>query len=157
MLRKKLNLLNIFGEFRYHTVFGISLQSYLSGENIKNMSKLTKSKHLHIYERRKNSDHVFRCTDPDCTHWDVKDNIEGKRAECLFCGAPFILTADSLRRQKPRCENCIGKTINEIKAERGGKEVTPEVETKADALADEIARMFGIEEKKDEITTSNEG
>lgn len=62
-------------------------------------------KHFHTYKRSKNKN-IFRCTKPDCTHYNTKEMITGKRAECPVCHGTFILSTDSLRRAEPRCLSC---------------------------------------------------
>ena len=61
--------------------------------------------HLHIYKRSK-SKHIYKCMHPDCTHFTDKDFLEGKRARCLKCQEPFVLTKMQLNNLIPRCSNC---------------------------------------------------
>ena len=64
--------------------------------------------HIHIYERvgsAKQPNPRYRCIHPDCTHYQIKDMIRGKRAMCE-CGTTFILTWDQLRLRRPRCAKC---------------------------------------------------
>ena len=66
--------------------------------------------HLHIYERvstRKDPKQLFRCVDPDCSHYTKKSFLAGKRASCFFCFNEFILTSEQLNNKKPKCNDCI--------------------------------------------------
>jgi len=65
--------------------------------------------HVHIYERvgaRKNNVNPrFRCINPDCTHYAMKDMIKGKRAQCE-CGNTFLLNWEELQLKRPKCARC---------------------------------------------------
>ena len=63
-------------------------------------------KHLHTYERSKAKKTVYRCIDPDCTHYTSRDLLQGKRSSCFACGTPFILDHAQLRNWRPKCPMC---------------------------------------------------
>lgn len=64
-------------------------------------------KHLHTYKRVTGKKHLFRCNDPDCTHFVDKRFLDGKRARCPFCGIDYILTWRELQLAVPHCPNCL--------------------------------------------------
>lgn len=74
-------------------------------------------KHLHTYERVKGSTTRYRCIHPDCTHFTLKSLLKGVRAVCNGCLESFIMSGESLRRVRPKCQNCIrsGKNHNKVK------------------------------------------
>lgn len=63
-------------------------------------------KHIHTYARIRKRPLYFRCTHPDCSHYNHKDLLIGKRARCPICGESFILTWRELRLSKPHCPTC---------------------------------------------------
>lgn len=92
-------------------------------------------KHLHLYERSKTNRNVYRCVDPDCTHYHQRAYLIGKRALC-YCGSPFILTAMQLRNARPVCPKCA----------RNRKQMT-----RVDAVATDIMKtLFGDENDTEE-------
>lgn len=66
-------------------------------------------KHLHTYEKRpkvkgeKSGVTIYRCIDPDCSHKIVREDLFGKRANCPYCGEPYILNPRILRLKLPHC------------------------------------------------------
>lgn len=70
----------------------------------------TIEKHIHQYVRKKEKDSkgrtYFRCFDKLCYHTALRSDLIGKACICSFCGMEFILTAEALRRAKPRCLAC---------------------------------------------------
>lgn len=71
-------------------------------------------KHIHTYERSKLNNRTYRCADPECSHYSRKELIEGKQAQCKFCGAIFILTAYDLTLKNPRCKRCSNLKRNKL-------------------------------------------
>ena len=67
-----------------------------------------KPTHLHMYKRHAEKERIFRCMDPDCSHYIDVGFLEGKRSACPFCTEPFILTEVQLKNQFPRCDACKG-------------------------------------------------
>ncbi len=64
------------------------------------------TKHLHLYERIRARPNYYKCNHPDCTHYLHKMYLPHKRAICYVCLEPFIITSNSLRFAKLRCEGC---------------------------------------------------
>ena len=70
------------------------------------------SPHIHQYVRATKPDgskdpRKYRCNHPDCTSFDFKNNLIGKRALCAVCGQrEVILTVGMLRLSKPACTFC---------------------------------------------------
>ncbi len=67
--------------------------------------------HIHKYHRRKfgATGFVWACAFSDCTHYIPKHSAslaEGRQSICNQCGGEFVLTAESLLDEKPRCEDC---------------------------------------------------
>ena len=50
-----------------------------------------KPKHLHEYMRSASNKDIYRCVDPDCTHYQSRAFLEGKRARCYKCKQEMIL------------------------------------------------------------------
>jgi formylmethanofuran dehydrogenase subunit E len=67
--------------------------------------KKTVEKHYHTYERSRSNLEVYRCLDPECTHFNRKEFLEGKKARCK-CGDLFILSYEQLKNKTPVCSNC---------------------------------------------------
>jgi len=65
-----------------------------------------KTKHLHEYVRSNANKKIYRCMDPDCTHYQSRDYLEGKRARCHKCKEEMILTKLQLRNRVPVCLDC---------------------------------------------------
>lgn len=69
-----------------------------------------KKQHLHIYERIRGKGGMttkYRCIDPDCTHREFANLIEGKRARCSICKVnEIIINRDDLKRKHFRCVDC---------------------------------------------------
>lgn len=76
-------------------------------------------KHLHTYRRSKTNSDIYRCLDPDCTHYTHREFIEGKRALCGKCRSEFIVSKEQLKNALPVCINC--SHSNAAKAHRGVK------------------------------------
>jgi hypothetical protein len=62
--------------------------------------------HLHTYKRDRKKKHLFRCIDPDCTHYTYKHLLEGNRAACNDCHGEMILSVYNLKTARPKCDNC---------------------------------------------------
>ena len=79
-----------------------------------------KPKHLHEYMRSSGSKNIYRCTDPDCTHYQQKEFLLGKRARCGKCKNEMILTKDQLKNRVPSCMNCsksrASKRVKEVRS-----------------------------------------
>lgn len=70
----------------------------------------TRRKHLHKYERvilGSKGYVVFRCVEPDCSHYIAKDFAKGKMCACNRCDGPMILDTRAMSLVRPHCENCI--------------------------------------------------
>lgn len=66
------------------------------------MSSLMKNEHiLHIYQRSRDNIEIYRCIHPDCTHYQKRSLIIGKRAECK-CGTAFIIAAKDVKGGKQK-------------------------------------------------------
>ena len=72
-------------------------------------------KHLHIYERVKHKPEIYRCIHPECSHYDKKYLLTGKRAKCV-CGNDYLLTARALKLKKPHCDSC-GRLSDKVQKE----------------------------------------
>jgi formylmethanofuran dehydrogenase subunit E len=75
-------------------------------------------KHLHIYERSKPKHvkpQIFRCVDPDCSHYTTREFLIGKRSRCIQCGTEFILDLVQLANKKPKCINCSDTKESKVK------------------------------------------
>ena len=78
-----------------------------------------KSKHLHEYMRSSSNKDIYRCVDPDCTHYQQKEFLVGKRARCHKCKNDMILTKDQLMNKIPSCMNCsksrVAKRVKDVR------------------------------------------
>lgn len=63
-------------------------------------------KHLHTYRRSRANPEIYKCLDPDCTHYTKREFIEGKRALCGKCHSEFIISKEQLKNALPVCINC---------------------------------------------------
>ena len=67
-------------------------------------------KHLHKYRRvRQGKDKkyiIFKCIEPQCSHFIRKDMIEGKLSSCNSCDSPFIIDKYAMLLAKPKCVSC---------------------------------------------------
>ncbi len=63
-------------------------------------------KHLHEYVRSSQNKNIYRCVDPDCSHYQNKIYLEGKRARCTKCKEEWIITKDQLENKTPVCIKC---------------------------------------------------
>lgn len=66
--------------------------------------------HLHTYRRSKLNKKIFQCTDPDCTHQNIRENLLGKRAQCSVCSAPMILEGFHFKLAQIKCDECRADT-----------------------------------------------
>lgn len=69
------------------------------------MSRPVITKHLHSYEKSSthNSDwrkQVYRCKDPQCTHYQTAQFIEGKEVSCFKCHLPTIVEKKTLWKSR---------------------------------------------------------
>jgi len=62
-------------------------------------------RHVHTYERSPWNKKIYRCADPECSHFVNKKMILGKVSMCK-CGNKFILTPYDLLLKNPLCTNC---------------------------------------------------
>jgi formylmethanofuran dehydrogenase subunit E len=78
-----------------------------------------KPKHLHEYMRSIANKNIYRCVDPDCTHYQSREFLEGKRARCYKCKREMLLTKNQLKNRVPVCTECTkskaGKRIRGVK------------------------------------------
>lgn len=68
-------------------------------------------KHLHIYRRVKvgKNDHtVYRCMEPNCSHFQQPELMEGKFAKCPRCGNPYVITERMIKDKvvNLHCDDC---------------------------------------------------
>lgn len=63
-------------------------------------------KHIHEYSRSRTNKKIYRCVHPECTHYNQKEFLEGKKARCRKCHQPFILDKTQLKNKDPRCLKC---------------------------------------------------
>jgi len=80
-------------------------------ENLKhvrapNLIKVEANRHLHIYQRSAKNKDIYKCIDPDCTHYTQKEMIEGKRVRCGKCKEQMIVPKDQLRNKLVVCVMC---------------------------------------------------
>lgn len=82
------------------------------------------SKHIHKYRRvnigRDGKKYwIMRCVKPGCTHYTAMASklscpmLRDSLAECHRCGDRFILNRRALRMERPCCDGCIKKKIND--------------------------------------------
>src|SRR6187399_203489 len=65
-----------------------------------------KPKHLHEYMRSVVNKNIYRCVDPDCTHYQSREFLEGKRARCYKCKREMLLSKGQLKNRVPVCTEC---------------------------------------------------
>ena len=83
-------------------------------------------RHRHAYKkvkRRHSEGYYFMCTHPECTHWAIQENMQGKMALCGECKEEFIMKGHVFRKKLLTCPKCNGKQ-------------TPQEVINADALDD---------------------
>lgn len=71
---------------------------------------MAKRKHLHKYEKvilGKSGYTVFRCIEPDCSHYIAKEFVKGKLCACNRCDNPMIMDTRAMNLTKPHCVDCI--------------------------------------------------
>ena len=73
-------------------------------------------KHTHQYVRMRENKDTYLCAHPDCSHYQKRELLVGKRSTCI-CGEEFILNYKALTLKRPHCENCgaAGKRKQDIK------------------------------------------
>lgn len=49
---------------------------------------------------------VFRCADPDCTHFTGVEMVLGKKSLCNLCGQEYIISRTEALMVVPRCQLC---------------------------------------------------
>lgn len=66
--------------------------------------------HVHTYHRIKyGKEFVWKCDHPQCSHFAREAIVKGKPCVCYKCGVnTFLLTADKMRRVRPKCDACQG-------------------------------------------------
>lgn len=65
-------------------------------------------KHIHKYIRVKIGNHIeYKCALAGCPHHLRIELVVGRFSLCNECGNKFTMTKYSIRRAKPKCENCI--------------------------------------------------
>jgi hypothetical protein len=77
-------------------------------------------KHTHSYVRRGSKglakkEKLWKCADPNCTHFTTREDVLGKLSLCPNCMTKeFVLTHEDLRRAKPKCKDCANTAEAEI-------------------------------------------
>ncbi len=75
-------------------------------------------RHVHKYIRTQlRFAVVWRCADPECTHFmppHQEGLMEGRASFCWGCGEQFILDLDALQEEMPRCVTCRTPAIAEF-------------------------------------------
>lgn len=72
------------------------------------------AKHTHKYYRiriGKNKRIEFKCGINGCVHHLTPELALGRLCICWVCGKEFYLNRESLKRAKPRCDECIERKI----------------------------------------------
>lgn len=119
------------------------------------MNAIMKDKHqghVHVYERSENINpnwikQVYRCIDPDCSHYTQAQFIIGKRALCAVCKEPMVIEKAQLRNKKV-VGLCCSKS-KRAKAFQTAAKVTEELE---------IFQNFKLEEiNEPDLSTQTEG
>lgn len=91
---------------------------------------MSKKNHVHRLKRHryKNGEVIFFCVKDDCSFKVNADLTWGKTAECWRCFAPFSMTNESKRQDKPHCEGCTGfrteESYNKYLKKKAEKEKT---------------------------------
>lgn len=62
--------------------------------------------HIHTYVQFKSRPGYFRCMDPVCTHFLIREAVIGKYSLCTGCGAQFTIDFENAKLVKPKCLNC---------------------------------------------------
>lgn len=77
------------------------------------MSKSTYD-HTHIYKANA-SGKIYRCTIDGCPHHLNKELLEGRTAQCPYCGTSYSITRVMLKRKVLHCGNCTnhGKPVKD--------------------------------------------
>jgi hypothetical protein len=60
----------------------------------------------HELERSRANKNYYRCMHPECSYYQNRTRLEGKRALCHKCKEPFILSWQQLRNKYPVCDFC---------------------------------------------------
>ncbi len=96
-------------------------------------------RHIHIYERShsKHKDwrcQVYRCIDPDCSHYIKAELIIGKRARCHECKQVMII-------EKSQVKNfaIVGLCCSKSKKAKSLRESTKKIESSG--ILDEVLKL----------------
>jgi len=76
-------------------------------------------RHLHVYEKSATRNpnwklQIYRCTDPDCRHYEQAEKIIGKRARCHECKAEIVIDRGQIKN-KIIVGMCCSKSLAAIK------------------------------------------
>lgn len=78
---------------------------------------MVRGKHIHKYRRAKlGKSVIYKCAISGCTHYILKDLIEGRISVCWRCPNPFVITKKTLKNcpAMPHCDNCYPKSDEDI-------------------------------------------
>ena len=71
---------------------------------------MPKKQHTHKYLKQTTTGSpVWRCMLPDCNHFmpsHLEPLVIGRTSYCWECNDKFILTEQSMKRNKPLCDDC---------------------------------------------------
>lgn len=101
-----------------------------------------KPKHFHCYKRLSNGI-SYRCTKEGCPHSiSGREFLLGRKAECPYCGAIFVIDSDHLRRKVLHCLICSKKSasVEEVEAIAAKEEAV-----KIEAAIEELLKENAIE------------
>lgn len=93
------------------------------------------SKHIHTYARLQvgnkkdklmDGERVYKCLDPDCTHYARESMVKGKRSLCTACRGPFVIDTYTLRKHSQlKCMLC--RNTKESKAIKETQSILDEI------------------------------
>lgn len=64
-------------------------------------------KHTHTYIKSRWNKKVYRCADPECSHYNNILKIVGKKSCCTKCSREFVLSMyDLTHTASPKCQLC---------------------------------------------------
>ena len=78
-------------------------------------------RHIHTYSKFKARPGYFKCNDPGCTHFLIREQVIGKYSRCNACGEEFVLDYDSISLAMPKCLSC--RSSKRAKAFQLGKKL----------------------------------
>ena len=80
---------------------------------------MTSNKHIHAYKRiniaKKEGKEflVYKCQQPDCSHYLTPELVVGKHSECPRCGDIFKIQIHHLDLVFPYCDHCKREISND--------------------------------------------